>query len=140
MVRESTNTITVQSIAGLIYRFSALAIDNNRRTSPLTQELYKFLIRSSLLLTHFIEKIGTIKTGDMNMRIAQSKLRQDIQAHSFGRSRGKRKHRGLQITIAQQSQLPVFRAKIMAPFADTMRLIDRQQRQAHTHLHFIQQQ
>ena len=47
----------------------------------------------------------------------------DVLAHPLGRGGGERHHRRAGKVVAQVGDLPVFRAEIVAPFGDAMRLV-----------------
>ena len=73
---------------------------------------------------HPVGEVAAIETGDEPARIAESQLRDDVLPHAIGRGGGQRHHRCLGKPATQRGDLPVLRAKVVAPFADTMRLVD----------------
>ena len=91
-----------------------------------------------MLWANFVIDVGPVKTGDVNVRIAQFELSEDIVAHALGRCSGKRKHGHIRIALAQLAQLAVFRAKIMSPLADTVSFIDGQQRETNMLLDLVE--
>ena len=124
VIGQSIDTVTSQDRTQLIDALAALAINNDRGTILLAQQLQKLTVRAFMFCSHLVIDIGPVKTRDMDMRIAEPELGQDICAYALGRSGCQRQHWHFWVALAQSAQLAVFRAEIMPPLADTVRFID----------------
>ena len=89
-------------------------------------ETQKLFVRT-VFRQHAIGEVRPIETRDVTTRITQTKLLHDVQAHSFRRSRGERHDRNMRKEFTKLRQLPILRPKVMAPLADAMRFVDRDQ-------------
>ena len=117
---------------------AALAVDDDGGLWLLAQELQQFAIGAFVLWANFVIDVGPVKTGDVNVGVAEFELGEDIVAHALGRGSGERKHRHVRIALAQLAQLAVFRAKIMSPLTDTVSFIDCQQRETNMLLDLVE--
>src|SRR4029077_20855593 len=84
----------------------------------------KFVLRAGTGLVDGIAQIGTAKTGDVFVRIAQAKLLDDVAAHTFcgaGRECG---DGSIGENLAQAAELAIFRTKLMAPLRDAMGFVN----------------
>ena len=89
---------------------------------------------------HAIHEVRAIERPDEHQRRLQPQLRDDIAPHAFGggRREGVERHAGK--ILAQPSELAILRAEIMAPLADAVRFVDRDERQVRLLQHPPQRQ
>ena len=79
---------------------------------------------------HAIRQVRPIEGSDEDERIAQPELADNVAPDALGRRRRERVERHRRELLAQPSQLPVLRPEIVAPLADAVRLVDRDETQA----------
>src|SRR5260370_15732389 len=89
-------------------------------------------LRTRLALLRHIAKIGSMKAGNIFMRIAQPDVISDDRRHLPGGAGGKRSDRKAGETIAQRAELAILRTKFVAPLRDAMRLINGKKRDGYT--------
>src|SRR5260370_17474156 len=89
-------------------------------------------LRTRLALLRHIAKIGSMKAGNIFMRIAQPELINDVMTHLPGGAGGKRSDRKAGETIARRAELPGLRTKFVAPLPPPMPLINGNTRDVHT--------
>jgi hypothetical protein len=70
-----------------------------------------------------VGEVRTVEAGDVTFRLAQFQVRDDILAHARRGGGGERHERDFGKHFPQLRELAVFRAEIVAPFADAMRLV-----------------
>ena len=102
------------------------AIDDARLMVVLTDEtnnIRQFLPLAQSL-THFKREVGPIERGDEDLWIDQVQLLQNVLTRRLvGRSRQSH-NRHLREALLENSQLGIFRAKVVPPLRDTVCLID----------------
>ena len=81
---------------------------------------------------HPVGEVAAIETGDETTRIAKLQLRDDVLPHAIGGGGSQCHHRCLRKTAAQRGDLPVLRAKVVAPLADAVGLVDGDQPGCHS--------
>ena len=74
---------------------------------------------------HAVDEVRPIEGADELQRIDQAELRHDVAAHAHGRRRGERVHAGARQHPAKLGELPILRPEVVAPLADAVRLVDR---------------
>ena len=102
------------------------AVDDAAVLRPLAQEVQQLVV-GLLLGQHAIGEIRPVEAGDIGPRLLQLEVRDDVRADAVGR-RGRERHEGdARQQGAQRGELAVFGAEIVAPFADAVRLVHRDQ-------------
>ena len=71
-------------------------------------------------------EIRPVEAGEETRGVAQLQLDDDVLAHPLGRGGGERQHRDVRDELADLLQAAVFRAEIMPPLADAVRLVHRE--------------
>ena len=84
---------------------------------------------------HAVDEVRPIERSDQHQRLLQPQLGDDVAPHALGRRRGERVERDAREIVAQPSELPVLRPEIVAPLADAVRLVDRDE----AHVRLLQQ-
>ena len=102
-----------------------LRVNNPRLIGPLPHELHH-LRRSLGLWNNAVIQIRTIEAREKNFGIPQFQLRADVLPHPRGGRGGEGEKRESGETLAHLAQTPVFRTEVVTPFADAMRLVDRE--------------
>ena len=74
---------------------------------------------------HAICQVRPIERTDQHLRVLQPQLGDDVAPDAFGRRRGERVQRDIGKIVPQASELPILRPKIVAPLADAVGFIDR---------------
>jgi predicted phage-related endonuclease len=77
-----------------------------------------------------ITQIRPVETCNEAARLAQLEKALDVVAHARRRRRGERQHRNVGVTRTQRCDLAVLGAKVVPPFADAVRFVDRYAAQA----------
>ena len=72
-----------------------------------------------------------MKAGDVLVRIAQLKLLKNVVTHAPGGAGGEGGNGQVGKMHSQRAQLPVFRAKFVAPLGDAVRFIDGEESDRH---------
>jgi hypothetical protein len=72
-----------------------------------------------------VGQVRTVETGDVTFRLAQFQMRNNVLAHATGRGGGERHEWDVGKMFSQVGELAVFGTEIVAPFADAMRLVNR---------------
>ena len=85
------------------------------------------LVQGLAASDHPVGEVAAIETGDETTRIAKLQLRDDVLPHAIGGGGSQCHHRCLRKTAAQCGDLPVLRAKVVAPLADAVCLVDSDQ-------------
>ncbi len=78
-----------------------------------------------------VREVRPIERSEEHQRILQPQLGDDVTADAFGRGGGKRVQRSRREIVAQAAEPPVLRPEIVAPLADAVRFIDRDEPEAH---------
>ena len=68
-----------------------------------------------------------METGDVEMRIAHLQLLQDVMPHLTCCAGRERRNRNIRELRAQSAELPVIGTKLVSPFRNAMRFVDREQ-------------
>ena len=76
-----------------------------------------------------IADVGPVEAGDDQPVRRDSELGEDVGAGARVGGRGQREPRHLGMVVEQRPQLAIVGPEVVAPFADAMRLVDRDQRQ-----------
>ena len=76
-----------------------------------------------------VADVGPVEAGDHQPVLGDAELREDIGPGPRVGGRGQRQPRHVRPSVEQWPQQPVIGAEIVAPFADAMRFVDRDQRQ-----------
>ncbi len=74
---------------------------------------------------------GRSNPATISPSVGDAQLRQDVGARPFVGRRGQGQARHVRIVVQKGSQLAIVGPEIVPPFADAMRLVDRDQRQRH---------
>ncbi|HWV99107.1 MAG TPA: hypothetical protein VNZ64_05375 [Candidatus Acidoferrum sp.] len=126
VVGPGLNAVRAQALGEALGRFARLAINDAALPWARPDEIEHLLV-GLVLGKHAIRQVRPVKAGDVAARLPQSKHGDDVLAHALGGGRRQCHHRNAREQPRQPGELPVFGAKIVAPLADAMRLVDRQQ-------------
>ena len=74
-----------------------------------------------------VADVGPVEAGDDQPVLRNAELDEDVRAGARVRGRGQREPRHVREGVEQRQQQPVIGPEIVAPFADAMRLVDRDQ-------------
>ena len=107
-----------------ICAFSACAINNAALVCPAANESEQLLVGCRFGHDAIIQ-IRTVEAGDVTARFAQFQLLDDVDPDPLGGRCRERHHRHVREVRPQFFQLAIFRPKIVTPFADAMRFINR---------------
>ena len=130
VVRQGTNSVLGELGREFIHPAPRQAVNDagSRMGSHMFQQ---FGIAARALRPYRIVQVGPVEAGDMQSRLAQGELIHDVLPHARGGGGREREHRHRRKVFAQPCETAVLGAKIMAPFRDAMRLINRESAQAH---------
>ena len=87
-------------------------------------EVIDHLIIRAAFADDAVGEVGPVETGNVGRALLQMELLDDVLAHAAGGGGGERHDRHAGKKLAQGRNLAVFGTEIMAPFADTMRLVN----------------
>ena len=76
-----------------------------------------------------VADVRPVEAGDDQPVVGNAELGQDVGAGAPVGGRGQRQPRHLGMVVEQRPQLAIVGPEIMAPFADAMRFVDRDQRE-----------
>ena len=113
--------------------FSRRAINNSAFFRTRAEKIQQ-LVERFVFGENAVSQVRAIEAGDVNFRRAQFQMRNDVLAHAAGRRGGKRHERHIWKKFSQLGNLAVFGTKIVSPFADAMRLVNRNE----LHIPFLQ--
>jgi len=82
-------------------------------------------------MADMIADVGPVETGDDQPVLGNAELGQNVGARPPVRGRGQRQSRHLRMIVEEAFELAVVGTEVVPPFADAMRLVDRDQRQLH---------
>lgn len=128
VVRQCVQTIRHQTLGQVLDRPAALAVDDGTCPVQPPQTVQQFRVGPLVLGEDCIVQVRPVETGDVNVRIAQLQLHQNVPADALGGRGGERQGRQGRKALAHCRKLAVLRPKVMAPFAHAVRLIDCQKR------------
>jgi hypothetical protein len=83
-----------------------------------------------ILLHHAIADIGSIEAGNEFLRIRQGEPGLDLGARDAVGGRRQTDPGYVRKALVKNGELDIFRAEVMSPLRDAMRLVDREQRQS----------
>ncbi len=126
MIRCGFDPICIQARRHIFRAVAALAVNDAAIDWTPLDETQKLFV-GTVFRQHAIGEIRPIETRDVTTRLTQTKLLHDVGANSFRRSCSERHDRDIRKEFAKLGKLPIFRPKVVAPFADAMRLVDRDQ-------------
>ena len=125
MIRSSRQSARCEGRGEPLGTRSGSAIDYPALILPLADEI-EYLPKRLVFRSHLIREIGAIEAGNENSRIAEMEVANDVRSYS-GRGGGRQSHDGyVWQKRTQLRKLTIFRTKIMAPFGNAVRFVDRQ--------------
>src|SRR5262245_7936990 len=101
-----------------------LAVDDAGLTAVAAEDVGQLLLQDAAR-EHAIDQIRSIERPNELHRLTKSELPNDVAAYALGCRRRKGVKADVRPPFAQLGELPVLRAEVVAPLADAMRLIDR---------------
>ena len=122
VIGQCLDAVALQSIGELIDSFAGQAIHDAGRT--LLRPLQQFRVCVFVLAADGVMQIGSIEARDMDRRVAQGKLLDDVAADALGRSGRECDERNAGTARTQLRELTVLRPEIMTPLGDAMRFVD----------------
>ena len=103
-------------------RFPAAAIDDAALPGPGPHKGEHLLV-GLLLRQNAVSQVFTVEAADKDSGLLQPQMLHDIPPHAI-RGRGRKRHdRGARKALAQEADLPVLRAEIVAPLGNAMRFV-----------------
>ena len=123
MIRQRLHAVGGKFGRHAVRRFARLDVNDAAFVRPRAHE-GKDLLVSAGLRRDAVSQVRAVETGDVARGILQVQLPDDVAAHALGGRGGERHHRHVGENFAQRRKLPVFRAEIVSPFADAMRLVN----------------
>ena len=126
MIRFSSDPVCIQARRHIFRAVSALAVNDAAIAWPPLDKTQKLFV-GTVFRQHAIGEVRPIETRNVTTRILQTKLLQNVRPHSFRRRGSERHDRNIRKEFAKLGQLPILRPKVVAPFANAVRLVDRDQ-------------
>ena len=127
MIRRRADAAALQASRGVFYFRAAIAV-NNAGFSPLLLHVAHQLIERFKLLHQHVADIRAVEAADLNQRVVQPQQAHNVATGSVIGGSGKRHKRQRGEALTQLAKGRVFRAEVMPPLRDTVRLIHRQHR------------
>ena len=131
MVGRSLDVVGSQDGCQLLHLLARQAIDDAALTGMLLDKLDDVLIHILGLRPHLVIKVRTIKRTLELRSIEDTQVLLDVAAHLVRCRRRQRNNGCLAYLVDNRTDTAVFRAEVMAPFRNTMRLIDGIERDLH---------
>ena len=129
VIGQGANAIALQPLGELVDALAREAI-HDARAAVAARALEHFRVGRLGLRPHGVVQVGPVEAGHVHARLAQRELPHDVLPDPLRGRGGERSDRYVGEARAQPMQLAVFRAEIVAPFRDAMRLVDDQRRNA----------
>ena len=126
MIRFGFDSICIQARRHTFRAVATLAVNDAAIAWVALDETQKLFVRT-VFRQHAIGEVRPIETRDVTTRITQTKLLQNVRPHSFRRGGSERHDRNMRKEFTKLRQLPILRPKVVAPLADAMRFVDRDQ-------------
>ena len=123
MIGQAAKSVAVEVRREGVDGLARKTVDDPALIFKALQEVHH-LIGSARLFDHFIKEIRPVKAGLQYGGLLQSEIGNDILTDPLGGRCRDRQVYGPRKIFAQSPDLPVLRPKIMAPFRNTMRLVD----------------
>ena len=126
VIRRGLHAIGGQPCGDALGRFAALAVNDPALVRARANERERLLVGAGLR-RNAVAEVGPVEARDVTTRLAQLEQSDDVRANALGSRGRERHHRRIWNQVAQLRELPIFRAKVMTPFADAMRLVNGEQ-------------
>ncbi len=117
---------------GLLDRGARRPVDDARGAAPAPLEQRRDLGVAAVALDHPVEEVRAIEAGDEGRRARQQQPLVDLAPGRGIGGGGERQARHRGEALAQHAELEVLRAEVVPPLRHTVRLVDREERQART--------
>ena len=129
MVRQRGDALLDQPGRGLVDLLARLAVDDAGVAVVLVAQEAQQLLARLVLLDHGVADVRPVEAADEDARVAEGEPLDDVGAGQVvgGRGQGDARHAG--IALVQDRELEVVLAEVVAPLADAVRLVDREQRE-----------
>ncbi len=127
VIRQRGDAVLLQQPGNLFHAFARLAVDDPGFAFVLAFDEAQQLRRGILLLDDGVSDVGPVEAADELARVLQLQPFQDVLARDRigGGGQCHARHRG--ISLVQHRECAVFRAEVVTPLADAMRLVDGEQ-------------
>ena len=125
MVRQGRPAALGKLCSQAVYLIPRAAIDDSRLVAVVLQE-GQHLAQAARARLHGKLQIAPVEAGHEHVGIGEPQAFLDVPLHSRRRSSRQRDADRVPVAAAHVQQLAVFRAKIVAPLGDAMRLVDHQ--------------
>jgi hypothetical protein len=112
-----------QSSGQVVHVAAAQAVDDAGLAFVALDHLQR-LLEDIVARQNTINEVGPIEVAHQHDRLLQCQLRDDVAANRFRGRRGVGVDGGLGEELAQATELPIFRTKIVAPMADAVGLVN----------------
>ena len=122
----------------LLDRVAGQAVDDPRLARMLVADEAQQLLARLALLDDPVADVGAVEAGHEHARLGQQSLLDLVARRRVGGG-GQRDARHLRESLAQQAELAVFGAEVVAPLRHAVRLVDREQRQSGAGMHLVEQ-
>ena len=126
VIRRGLHAIGGQPCGDALGRLAALAVNDSALVRARANERERLFVGSGLR-RDAVGEVGPVEARDVTTRLAQLEQPDDVRANALGSRGRERHHRRIWNQVAQLRELPIFRAKVMTPFADAMRLVNGEQ-------------
>ena len=107
---------------------SRQAIDDTALPRVLLDKTYDLLVYLLRFRAHFVIEVRPVERAFKLQRVGDAQALLDVGAHLVGSRGGESDDRGLAYALYRGADIAVFRAEVMSPLRDTMRLVDRVKR------------
>ena len=127
VIRQRRPPVARELLGDLLGLVAARRIDD-RRAGLRRQQLAQ-LLAGLLAVADMIADVRPVEAGDDQAVFGDSELGEDVGAGARVGGRGQRQPRHVGMIVEQRPQLAIVGPEVVAPFADAMRFVDRDQRQ-----------
>ena len=131
MVGRRADALSLEELGGRLSRLARQAIDDPRLAASFAHEAQDHVAHAVALPFLYSEQfeIGSEERAANLQRVLQRELLDDVVLHVRRCGRGQGKDRDSSEALFQTCQVAVGRAKVVPPFADAVRLVNRNQPQ-----------
>ena len=138
VIRQRGHAVLVQEGRHLLDRIAGQAVDDAGLARMLVADEAQQLLARLALLDDPVADVGPVEAGHEHPRAGEQPLL-DLQPRRRIGGGGQRDARHLRKALAQQAELAVLGAEVVAPLRHAVRLVDREQRQPALRLHVVEQ-
>ncbi len=125
MITDRSNALVLQKIHRLFHAIDGGRINDDVAVRIIAQDFeQQRQLLDAVALAHQITQIGTVKAGNVFIRLAQMELRQYVRANMTRRASRKGSNRTVGKSLAQAAELAVFGTEFVSPLRNAVGFVN----------------